>query len=70
MATDLIPTIIGYVLFGISEILPLINIPTNGILHSLVLGFGNAFKNPEKDIELAQVLVHTKPTYANIVNTI
>jgi len=69
MSTD-IATIIGYILFGISEILPLINIPANGFIHSIYSGIGNSFKNPEKDIELAQSLLNTKPTYANIINTI
>lgn len=70
MTSDLIASIIGYVLFAVSEILPLINVPTNGVLQSFVLGVGNAFKPPEKDIELADVLIHTKPELANIVNTI
>ena len=66
---DIVATIIGYVLFSMSEILPFINIPTNGILHTLLLGFSNAFKNPTKDIELAEALV-SKPDFAHIVNTI
>lgn len=70
MTTDLVAAIIGYVLFAISEILPLINVPTNGFLQTLLLGFKDAFKNPEKDIELAQILIHSKPDYANIVNTL
>lgn len=45
--------IVGYVLFILSEILPLINIQTNGFLQTLVLGAGKAFKTPENDnIEL------------------
>ena len=64
-----ISTIIGYSLFLISEILPLMNIPTNGFLHTFVLGFSNAFKNPKKDIEMAQSLV-TDPSLANIINAI
>jgi hypothetical protein len=72
MNSELIATVIGYVLFAISEILPLINIPTNGIIQSFFLGVGNAFKNPEKNIELAQILIHSKPELglANVVNTI
>lgn len=72
MNTDLIPTIIGFTLFAISEILPLINIPTNGILQTFFLGFKRAFSSPEKNIELAEVLIHSKPELglANIVNTI
>lgn len=68
MNTDLVAALIGYSLFAISEILPLINIPANGFLHSVFLGFGRAFKNQEKDIELAKELI-TKPGLANIVNT-
>jgi hypothetical protein len=35
--------IVDYVLFAISEILPLINVPTNGLLQTLMLGFKDAF---------------------------
>lgn len=71
MNSELVASIMGYVLFAISEILPLINVPTNGFLHSVFLGLGNAFKTPEKDIELAQVLITTKPELclASMVNT-
>lgn len=67
--TDNIATIIGYILFALSEILPLINIPTNGFLHTFILGFSNAFQNKQKDIEMAQVLVE-KQNFADIINTI
>lgn len=66
---DTIATIIGYVLFVISEILPLLPIPTSGVFHTLVLGIGNAFKSPEKDVELAKSLVGD-PSLANVVNTL
>jgi hypothetical protein len=66
---DAIATIMGYVLFVISEILPLLPIPTSGVFHTLVLGIGNAFKSPEKDIELAKSLVGD-PSLANVVNTL
>ena len=68
--SEVVITIVGYVLFAISEILPLINIPTNGILQSLVIGVGKAFKNPEKDIEMANMLIKNKPEFVNIVNSI
>lgn len=67
--SDNISTIIGYVLFGLSEILPLINVPTNGFLHTFIIGFSNAFKNKQKDIEMAQVLVE-KQSFADIINTV
>lgn len=70
MTNEIIATIVGYTLFILSELLSLINIPANGFLHSVILGLENAFKNPEKDIELAQVLIHTNPDYANIINTL
>lgn len=66
---DNIASIIGYILFGLSEILPFINVPTNGFLHTFILGFSNAFKNKEKNIELAQVLVE-KQNFADIINTV
>lgn len=72
MNTDLIAAIIGFTLFLVSEILPLINIPTNGILQTFSLGFKQAFVQPEKDIQLAEVLINSKPELglANVVNTI
>lgn len=66
---DSTATIIGYLLFALSEILPLINIPTNGILHTLIIGLGKSFKPPQKDIEMAHNCVE-KHEFANIVNTI
>lgn len=66
---DTVATIIGYVLFGISELLPFMNTPPNGILNIFTMGFTNAFKPLNKDIELATSLVE-KPNFANIVNTI
>jgi hypothetical protein len=69
MTDNNIATIIGYILFGLSEILPFINVPTNGFLHTFILGFSNAFKNKQKDIEMAQVLVE-KQSFADIINTV
>ena len=66
---DTVATVIGYVLFGISEVMPFLNIAPNGILHIFTMGFTNAFKPLDKDIELATSLVE-KPNFANIVNTI
>jgi hypothetical protein len=61
-------TIIGYVLFAISEILPLLPIPTNGVFHSLTIGLKNSIKNSNNDIEVAQNVLKQKPDIANIVN--
>jgi len=49
-----IATIIGYVLFAISEIIPLLPIPANGVFHSFIIGLQNSFKNPHVDLELGQ----------------
>ena len=48
--------IIGYVLFAISEIIPLLPIPANGVFHSFIIGLQNSFKNPHVDLELGQQL--------------
>jgi len=61
-------TILGYVLFAVSEILPLLPIPTNGLLHSLTIGLKNSLKNSNSDIEVAQNVLHNKPDIANIIN--
>jgi hypothetical protein len=66
---DNVATIVGYILFSLSEILPFINVPTNGFLHTFILGFSNAFKNKQKDIEMAQNLVE-KQSFADIINTV
>lgn len=62
-------TIIGYVLFAISELLPLLPIPTNGLLHSLTIGLNNSLKNSNSDIEVAQNILHKKPEIANLIHT-
>lgn len=62
-------TIIGYVLFVVSEVLPLLPIPTNGLLHSLTIGLKNSLKNSNSDIEIAQNILHNKPDIASIINT-
>lgn len=61
--------IIGYILFAVSEILPLLPIPTSGILHTFIIGTGNAFKAPRKDIELAIQTVQDKE-FAQIINAL
>lgn len=70
MTNDLLISIIGYTLFGLSELLPLINVPANGLLHTFFVGFANAFKVPDKNIELAQRVLQTNPDFVSIVNTI
>jgi len=47
-----IGSILGFTLFVVSEIIPLLPIPANGIFHSFVIGLQNSFKSPIKiDIE-------------------
>jgi hypothetical protein len=67
-----ITTIIGYSLFAFSEIIPLLPIPANGILHSLAIGITNSFSNtkPNTDAEIAHTLIDTKPQMANVVSTL
>lgn len=62
-------TIIGYALFAFSEIIPLLPIPANGILHSLSIGIKNSFTKPQNqpDVEIAHSLVDTRPQLATIV---
>lgn len=61
--------IIGYILFAVSEILPLLPTPTSGILHTFIIGTGNAFKAPRKDIELAIQTVQDAD-FAQIINAL
>jgi hypothetical protein len=65
---DLTTTIIGYVLFAISEILPFFPIHTNGVFQSVVMGFKHSFNQHDGEIQLAQQLITQKPKVANLVN--
>ena len=70
MDTNTITSIIGYILLAISEIVAILPVPANGLLHSLFIGLNNSLKNPNYDIELAQTLINNKPVIANLVTTL
>jgi hypothetical protein len=63
-------SIVGYVLFVVSELLPLLPIHTNGVFHSFLIGLQKSFKQPDKDIELAQRLINKNPSVTNLINTV
>lgn len=63
-------TIIGYVLFILSEFISLIPIPANGLLHSFTIGFKNSFKNPDINTEMTQSLLKKNPNIAALINKI
>lgn len=66
-----ISSILGYVLFAASELLPLLPIPANGFLHSVSIGLFNSFKKSQStDLEVAQNLLVSRPNMPNIVNTL
>lgn len=50
-------SIIGFVLFAFSELVGILPVPQNGILHSLMIGLKGIAKKPNEDIELAQTMV-------------
>ena len=58
-----ITTIIGYSLFAFSEIIPLLPIPANGILHSLAIGITNSFSNTKPNTDITP----SSNSYGNIV---
>lgn len=60
--------IIGYVLFILSELVSIIPIPANGLLHSFMIGIQNSFKNQNTNIEIAQNLLNKNPSLANLIN--
>jgi hypothetical protein len=70
--TPSITTILGYSLFAFSEIIPLLPIPANGLLHSIVIGLKNSLsaQKPHQDIEVAHALVDKQPDIANVVSTL
>jgi hypothetical protein len=65
-------TIFGFVLFAVSEVVAIIPIPANGILHSIVIGLKNSLKPAKRDldIEMANVLVNSDKEMSNIVTTL
>lgn len=67
--STVIASIVGFSLFFVSEILPLLPIPTNGIVDTFVRGFSNAFKSRPNDVQMARETVKN-PNFANIVNTL
>jgi hypothetical protein len=73
MDSTVVVAIVGYALYIISEILPFLPIPVNGILHSIILtlkkGLSLTFNSLPQDIEMAKSLVRNK-SFANVVNTI
>ena len=69
MDSSAVASIIGWILFGISEILPFISIPTSGMFHTFILGLDRAFTSLPGDIEMATQLV-PKGNYASIINTL
>ena len=65
-------TIIGFVLFAASELVAILPIPANGILHSVVIGLKNSLKPQKKDIdiEMANELINSDKDMSNIVTTL
>lgn len=65
-------TIFGFVLFAASELVAILPIPANGIMHSLVIGLKNSLKNKntDTDIEMAHVLINSDKDMSNIVTTL
>ena len=62
-------TIIGFVLFAVSEIAALLPIPASGILDSMIQGFQNSFvKKLQSDIEMDRSLIDKKPELATFIN--
>jgi hypothetical protein len=70
--SDNIATILGYTLFALSELLPLLPMPANGFLHSIAIGLKNSFSNKpiSTDIEIAQNLLISRPNMPNIISTL
>jgi hypothetical protein len=67
-----ITTIIGYVLFGLSEIIALLPINSNGFFDTVRVGLRNSITDNSKppDVAMAQTLLHSKPEVAKIINDI
>lgn len=63
-------TIIGFCLFGISELLPFLPVNTNGFLQTFILGFKNSFGNITTDISVAHQFLDYNPQLATIINSV
>jgi len=63
-----ITVLVGYLLFGLSELIGVLPIPANGILHSLAVGFQQSIKKPNVDLELANLLLQKNPDITSIIN--
>jgi hypothetical protein len=63
-----IETILGYALFILSELISIIPIPANGLLHSFTIGIKNSFKNPNTNIEMAQTLLNKNPKLSTLIH--
>lgn len=63
-----IETILGYALFILSELISIIPIPANGLLHSFTIGIQNSFKNQNTNIEMAQSLLNKNPKLATLIH--
>ena len=63
--------IIGISFFAISEILPILPIPANGILHSIFIGLKNSF-NPDivSDTNTINSLISTKPEIGKFISNV
>jgi len=68
MATE-IASIVGYVLFVLSELLPFVSIEGNGFLETVILSFKNGFRKREIDVEIAGKNVKDK-SLARMTNAI
>lgn len=69
MAVDY-AVILGYILFGVSELVALLPVPANGLTHSLFIGLRNSLNNPNTDIEIARKILGSKPEVAATVNQV
>lgn len=68
MDSTSVSSIIGFVLFGLSEVLSLTNLNANGIVHSVLLGVGKSFKQVPGYVNLANDTIKNCPDILNIVN--
>ena len=70
--SSLTTTIIGFCLFGISELLPFLPVNSNGILDTFIKGFQNSFGNINNDISIANQLLNgtNSKEIANITNSV
>jgi hypothetical protein len=65
-----VTAITGFILFAFSEIIGILPIPSNGILHTVMIGLKDIVKKPNVDLEMARSMIDHNPDISNLITQI